>query len=84
MLSLVDCIAFSGLTPDQLDAVACFKHLPPIVAAEWGELALETKQGRDEVESILRDECRFARQHHLACAKAWSRALSDFRRTRLH
>ena len=60
MLSLEDCIAFSGLTPDQLDAVACHKHLPPIVAAEWAEGALETQCGCSDVEHIVAAEVAFA------------------------
>jgi len=84
MLSLVDCIAFSGLTPDQVDAVACHKHLPAIIAAEWAGKALETAEGRDLVEAVLISELAHAHAHHRACEAAWSAALADFRRMRLN
>lgn len=80
MLSLVDCIAFSGLTPDQLEAVACHKHVPVIVAAEWAETALDSSDGTHEVEIALAEEARLAASHHLDCAESWDRALDEFRR----
>ena len=80
MLSLVDCIAFSGLTPDQLQAVACHKHVPVIVAAEWAENALDSLDGTHEVETALVEEAQLAADHHLACADCWDRALAEFRR----
>lgn len=84
MLSLVDCIAFSGLTPDQVDAVACYKHVPAIIAAEWAETALDSPQGCAEIEAMLATEAALARAHHLARAAAWSRALREFRRLHPH
>lgn len=80
MLSLVDCIAFSGLTPDQLEAVACHKHVPVIVAAEWAETALDSADGTHEVEVALAEEARLATAHHLSCAACWNNALGEFRR----
>ncbi len=80
MLSLVDCIAFSGLTPDQLDAVACFKHLPPILAAEWAEGTLEREGGCADVESILIAEVATASAGHRDCARRWRAGLEQFRR----
>ncbi|MCR6630774.1 MAG: hypothetical protein NVV74_12390 [Magnetospirillum sp.] len=79
MLSLVDCIAFSGLTPDQVEAVACYKHVPVIVAAEWAESALDTSEGTHEVEVALAEEARLANSHHLSSAASWDRALDEFR-----
>jgi alkylhydroperoxidase family enzyme len=80
MLSLEDCIAFSGLTPDQLEAVACFKHVPVIVAAEWAETALTSRDGTHEVETALAEEAKLAASHHLGCAECWNKALSEFRK----
>jgi hypothetical protein len=79
MLSLEDCIAFSGLTPDQVEAVACFKHVPVIVAAEWAETALDSRDGTHEVETALAEEARIAASHHLACAGCRDKALAEFR-----
>lgn len=80
MLSLVDCIAFSGLTPDQLEAVSCYRHVPVIVAAEWAETALDSLDGTHEVETALAEEAKLATAHHLACAGCWDKALDQFRR----
>ncbi len=80
MLSLEDCIAFSGLTGDQLDAVACFKHIPPIVAAEWAETVLDRPLGCREIEQVLAAEVRHACSHHLASAVLWGRGLDQFHR----
>jgi hypothetical protein len=79
MLSLEDCIAFSGLTRDQLDAVACFKHLPEIVAAEWAETALDAPRGCREVERMLEQEVTLACAHHRDCVDRWRRGLEEFR-----
>lgn len=81
MLSLTDCVAFSGLTPDQLDAVACFKHVPTVVAAEWAETVLEQPDGCEQVEAVLDAEVRLAHDHHLPTEQAWEQGLQEFRST---
>lgn len=81
MLSLVDCIAFSGLTPEQVDAVACFQHVPTIIAAEWAEGVLETEHGCETVEAMLVAEVALAHDHHRPCEKEWSDGLTAFRTT---
>lgn len=78
MLSMEDCIAFSGLTRDQIDAIACFKHIPPIIAAEWAELTLESEEeGLVQVETILTLEVAQACAGQKDCAV---KALSEFHR----
>lgn len=79
MLSLVDCVAFSGLTPEQLDAVACYKHVPPVVAAEWAESVMEDSGGESLVESALESQAQLAHDHHLAAEATLDRALDQFR-----
>jgi hypothetical protein len=80
MLSLVDCIAFSGLTPEQVDSVACFKHIPTIVAAEWAEEVLDHPGGSAEIEAVLAAEARLARDHQLDIADGCAHGLREFRR----
>lgn len=80
MLSLVDCIAFSGLTREQLDAVACHEHLPLIVVAEWAETTLDSEGGCARVEAILVEEIEAAPVHHRDCVEAWKHGLEEFRR----
>lgn len=79
MLSMVDCIAFSGLTPEQLEAVANHRHIPAIVAAEWAETVMEQCDGCDEVEEVLAEEAHLAHEHHRPCATERDHALEEFR-----
>lgn len=81
MLALIDCIAFSGLSPEQVDVVACHKHVPVIVAAEWAEGALDQPQGVEEVEDLLASEAMAACERHMACAETRAHALAEFRTT---
>ncbi len=80
MLSLVDCIAFSGLTREQLDAVACHEHLPLVIVAEWAENTMETEEGCALVEAILVEEVSAAGTHHRDHAIEWAAGLEEFRR----
>lgn len=80
MLSLEDCIAFSGLTVNQLDAVACHEHLPLIIVAEWAETVLAAADGCTRVAAILAEEVEEAPHHHKDRAADWAEALAQFRR----
>ncbi|MBF0371829.1 MAG: hypothetical protein HQL39_00240 [Alphaproteobacteria bacterium] len=81
MLSLEDCIGFSGLTPDQLDAVAHRRHMPAVIAAEWAEMVLEGPDGVHTIEAVLVEELGFARRHHDGRdARRCQKALAEFRR----
>lgn len=81
MLTLADCIAFSGLTPDQLDAVADHQHLPAVLAAEWAETMLDRSEGWRLVEAMLLEEAALAGcRGDAACAERYRLGLEDFRR----
>ncbi|MBI3447036.1 MAG: hypothetical protein HY055_17130 [Magnetospirillum sp.] len=80
MLSLEDCIAFSGLTPEQVDAVACHEHLPLILVAEWAEAVLEAEGGCARVAAILAEEVEVAPFHHKDRVESWKHGLEEFRR----
>ncbi|KIL99412.1 hypothetical protein CCC_04183 [Paramagnetospirillum magnetotacticum MS-1] len=80
MLSLEDCIAFSGLTVEQLDAVACHQHLPLIVVAEWAETVLDAEDGFARVAAILAEEVEAAIIHHKDRLDGWSQGLDQFLR----
>ncbi len=80
MLSLEDCIAFSGLTAEQLDAVACHEHLPLIIVAEWAETVLEAEEGCIKVAAILAEEVEAAAIHHKDRCGDWAHGLEQFRR----
>ncbi len=85
MLTLQDCIAFSGLTPDQIDAIARHQRLPAVIAAEWAETALESDGGRRLVEAMLVEEVATACAHGDAdCAERFRRGLEEFVRDYPH
>lgn len=81
MLTLEDCMDFSGLTPDQLDAVARHNHMPAVIAAEWAETVLDREGGVRLIEAALIEEVAAARAHGDArCAERYRQALLQFRR----
>lgn len=45
MLSLQECIDFSDLSKDEIEAIAEHEHVPEIVAAEIGATLLQTTSG---------------------------------------
>lgn len=55
MLSLEDCIALSGLTEDEILAIAQHEHIPEIAAAELGNYLSRSADGRRALEWLLRD-----------------------------
>ena len=65
MLTLQDCIGFSGLTPDQLEAVADHEHMDMIIAAEWAEVTLDQPEGEELVERMLAEEVAHCESRHL-------------------
>jgi hypothetical protein len=82
MLTLTDCVAFSGLTRDQLEAVADHQHLPTILAAEWAETMLERIEGWRLVEAVLTEEASIAScRGDGECANRYRSGLEEFRRS---
>ena len=45
MLSLQECIDFSDLSEDEIEAIAEHEHVPEIIAAEIGATLLQTTSG---------------------------------------
>jgi hypothetical protein len=56
MLTLEDCIALSGLTREEVDAIAEHEHLPEVIAVELGCYLLQLPQGRPAIKAIIRDD----------------------------
>lgn len=82
MLQLVDCIAFSGLTSEQLEAVAIHKHMPMVVACEWAECAEECTEGCLVIEGMIEEEVEIAvARGDLRQAERYRHGLEDFLRT---
>ncbi len=56
MLTLEDCLGFSRLTAEQIEAIASHQHLDMIIAAEWAENVLDRPGGRAVVQQVLEEE----------------------------
>lgn len=61
MISIEDCIALSGLTREEVDALAEHEHLPEVAAtalAAW--LMSREESGEIQVRAMIRDDIRAA------------------------
>ncbi len=56
MLTLADCVAFCGLSEDELQIVADHEHLPLVVAAELAADLLKTAKGTYLIRSYMLDQ----------------------------
>ena len=63
MITIEDCIGLSGLTPEEVDAIAVHEHLPEIVAAELGSYLVATEDGQSEIRRMIEDDIAEARAH---------------------
>lgn len=79
MLQLTDCVAFSGLTDPQLEAVAVHQHLPMIIAAEWAENMVCCDEGCLMIEGMIEEEVEYARaKGDVRCAERYRDGLKEF------
>lgn len=62
MLTIEDCIALSGLTKEEVDAIADHEHLPEIIAAELGNYLLRQADGEDMICKMITDDLDAARE----------------------
>jgi len=62
MITLEDCIAFSGLTEEDVIAIAEHEHLPEIAAAALAQYLLSQEHGMERVRDMIVDDIREA-QH---------------------
>ena len=60
MISLEDCIAFSGLSEAEILAIAEHEHIPEIAAAALGAYLLHEAHGPERIRDMLRDDIRAA------------------------
>jgi hypothetical protein len=52
MLSYVDCVGLSDLTPEEIAAIACRLHVPEIVAVEMGACLCRTPEGEHLIQRL--------------------------------
>lgn len=60
MLSLEDCVALSGLTEEEVLAIAQHEHIPEISAAEMASYLTRSPEGQLCIKSMIRDDIRAA------------------------
>lgn len=75
MLTMEDCIDFSGLTEDEVAAIAEHEHLTLMVAAEMGQCLMSDVAGRRRIAAMLSDDIE------AACAHGHARHAVDLTRT---
>lgn len=79
MLTMEDCIDFSGLTEDEVAAIAEHEHLALVVAAEMGQCLMNDAVGRRRIAAMLTDDIEAACAHGQARhAVDLTRALQAF------
>jgi len=73
MLTYEDCIGVSGLTDEEVDAIAEHEHVPAMVALEYGRYLMEGPDGARRLQRIILDDIDVARARgdslHAACLK---------------
>ena len=62
MITLEDCIAFSGLTEEEVLAIAEHEHLPEIAAAALAQYLLSQEHSMERVRDMIVDDIREAQQ----------------------
>lgn len=60
MISLEDCIALSGLTSDEVAALAEHEHISEMAAAAMADYLLHRDKGPHLVREMIRDDIRAA------------------------
>lgn len=60
MISLEDCVAMCGLSPEEVAAISAHEHIPEIAAAALGSTLLDRPGGAAEVRRMLVDDIRSA------------------------
>ena len=81
MLTIDDCIAFSGLTEAEIAAIAEHEHIPFTAAAELGRCLCCAEHGLDTVRTMILDDIWAARRREDSThVRDLYRTLDDFAR----
>ena len=62
MLTYEDCVDLSGLTDEEIEAIAEHEHVPRLVALELGHYLLETQAGIPAIKKIILDDIKAAQE----------------------
>lgn len=63
MITLEDCIAFCGLTEEEVLALAEHEHIPEIVATGLASQLMKQRHGPDKVRTMIVEDIRTALRH---------------------
>lgn len=61
MLTFEDCVALSGLTLEEIAAIAEHEHIPELAAAEMGNYLCRTPEGELRIKRMIVDDIAAAR-----------------------
>lgn len=61
MLTLQDCIELSGLSEEEILAIAEHEHIPEMVALELGNYLVHTATGEKRIKRMIREDLEEAR-----------------------
>jgi hypothetical protein len=75
MLTLKECMDFSGLREAEIEAIAEHERIPELEAMELGSLLLSTTKGRRQIRRMIADDL------HQACRSGDVRHAAEVRRT---
>ncbi len=62
MLDIESCIALSGLTEEEIAAIAEHEHIPAMLAVELGGYLAGRPDGPERIRAIIADDVRAARE----------------------
>ena len=60
MISIDDIIGMTGLTREEVDAIAEHEHIPEVAAAALGDYLMHQEKGPEAIVVMIRDDLRAA------------------------
>jgi len=82
MLCLEDCLDFSDLDTEEVEAISAHEHIPLICAAEMGCELLKTPEGLRQLHTMVLDDIEQALEHgQSARADLWTHAYQHLQAT---
>lgn len=63
LITIEDCIGLSGLSEEEIEAIAAHEHLPEIVATELGAYLERTPSGQRTIRHMIEDDIAEAKAH---------------------
>jgi DNA repair protein RadC len=62
MLTIQDCIDLSGLSEEEILAIAEHEHVPEMIAVELGNYLVQTAAGEKRIKAMIVDDMQAARE----------------------